>query len=227
MNMLEQLFGSRTRTKLLKLFLTNPHQAFYIRELTRVIDTQINSVRRELTNLEDCGLIITVSEEEAKRGMKDLDDPNRMSRLLFGGIAPEVKESVLEDKADKQAKKYYRVDPTFVLYKELRALFEKSPLIVERDLSRVIDQMGTVQYGILTGFFVGLLDSPVDILLVGTVNKTLWDSTLKRVEQEIDQDLKYTIMPLEEFKMRKSVTDRFLFTVLEGPKKVLIDTLLP
>ena len=55
--MLEQLFGSRTRTKLLRLFLMHPERAFYIRELTRLIDTQINSVRRELQNLQSGGVI--------------------------------------------------------------------------------------------------------------------------------------------------------------------------
>ena len=222
MNMLEQIFGSRTRTKLLKLFLTNPQQAFYIRELTRVIDTQINSVRRELTNLEDCGLIVTISEEEAKQS-REQNDPHRTSRLLFGG--KEVLEDIVEDKSDKQTKKYYRADSTFVLFKEIKSLFDKSPLIVERDLAKVIHQMGTIDYAILTGFFAGATDSPVDILLVGQVDKPLWESTIKKVEQELERELKYTSMTIEEFKLRKSVTDRFLFTVLEGAKKVLINNL--
>ena len=64
--MLEQLFGSKTRTKLMKLFLLNPEQIYFIRELTRVIDTQINSVRRELDNLEHCGLIRVVPASDPK-----------------------------------------------------------------------------------------------------------------------------------------------------------------
>ena len=54
---LEKLFGSKTRTKLLGLFFGNPNQSFYVREITRVIDEQINSVRRELLNLESVGVI--------------------------------------------------------------------------------------------------------------------------------------------------------------------------
>jgi hypothetical protein len=53
----EKLFGSKTRAKLLQLFFTSPTKSFYIREMTRVIDEQINSVRRELSNLESIGVI--------------------------------------------------------------------------------------------------------------------------------------------------------------------------
>ena len=53
----EKLFGSKTRAKLLQLFFENPNKSFYVREMTRVIDEQINSVRRELLNLENIGII--------------------------------------------------------------------------------------------------------------------------------------------------------------------------
>lgn len=57
MRMIEQLFGSKTRVKLLYLFYGNPNRSFYVREITRKIDEQINSVRRELSNLLAVGII--------------------------------------------------------------------------------------------------------------------------------------------------------------------------
>lgn len=55
--MIDALFGSKTRVKLLHLFLNNPGKAFYVREITRLIDEQINSVRRELSNMLGVGII--------------------------------------------------------------------------------------------------------------------------------------------------------------------------
>jgi len=55
--MIEQLFGSKTRVKLLQLFFSNPNRSFYVREITRKIDEQINSVRRELANLLSIGIL--------------------------------------------------------------------------------------------------------------------------------------------------------------------------
>ena len=55
--MIDALFGSKTRVKLLHLFLNNPGKAFYVREMTRLIGEQINSVRRELANMLEVGII--------------------------------------------------------------------------------------------------------------------------------------------------------------------------
>lgn len=64
--MLEHLFSSKTRLKLLTLFLRNPEKRFFVRELTRQLDERINSIRRELENLSKIGLL-TDSREEKKR----------------------------------------------------------------------------------------------------------------------------------------------------------------
>jgi len=64
--MLEQLFGSRTRVKLLRLFLTHPGEQFFVREITRRIDERINSVRRELANLEELGLVENASRDHKR-----------------------------------------------------------------------------------------------------------------------------------------------------------------
>lgn len=55
--MIDSLFGSKTRVKLLYLFMSNPGRAFYVREITRRVDEQINSVRRELANMLSVGVI--------------------------------------------------------------------------------------------------------------------------------------------------------------------------
>ncbi|MBP7898375.1 MAG: hypothetical protein WC101_00780 [Candidatus Gracilibacteria bacterium] len=55
--MLKRLFTSSTRIKLLTLFLLHPDDEYFIRELTRKLDEQINSVRRELDNLKKIGIL--------------------------------------------------------------------------------------------------------------------------------------------------------------------------
>lgn len=61
--MIDALFGSKTRVKLLHLFLNNPGKSFYVREITRLIDEQINSVRRELSNMLTVGIITSQTDE--------------------------------------------------------------------------------------------------------------------------------------------------------------------
>ena len=57
------LFGSKTRVKLLNLFFNKPDEKFYVREISRIIDEQVNSVRRELTNLEGVGVVKSSTED--------------------------------------------------------------------------------------------------------------------------------------------------------------------
>jgi len=54
---LKALFSSQTRVKLLSTFLLHPEQEYFIRELTRLLGEQINSIRRELENLRKIGLV--------------------------------------------------------------------------------------------------------------------------------------------------------------------------
>ena len=64
--MLKKIFGSGARVKLFQQFLLNPKEEFFIRELTRILDEQINSLRRELENLERIGMLKS-SERNRKK----------------------------------------------------------------------------------------------------------------------------------------------------------------
>ncbi len=65
--MLEYLFGSKTRLKLLRLFFSHPEEKFYVRELSRRLGAQINSIRRELGHLLEAKIIIFNEIEGDKR----------------------------------------------------------------------------------------------------------------------------------------------------------------
>jgi hypothetical protein len=62
---LEALFISKVRIKLLELFLSNPGAFVYVRELVRLVDEEVNAVRRELNRMQKIGLLR--SEERANR----------------------------------------------------------------------------------------------------------------------------------------------------------------
>lgn len=103
--MIEQLFGSKTRVKLLQLFYTNPNRSFYVREITRKIDEQINSVRRELANLLSIG-IISSEDGDGNRLYYEVDqkfDYYEALAAIFGGkkISPaKVTKAKMDDSSD-------------------------------------------------------------------------------------------------------------------------------
>lgn len=182
--MLEQLFGSRTRVKLLRLFLSHPDQRWFVRELTRTIQEQINSVRRELLHLEKLGLVQSKLQEH---------------------------------------RKYYNVNTSFSLYPELKALIVKSRFSVEkRSLERLLKH-GTIRYFALLGYFVDDPASVIDVFIVGTIDKVAVQKLLDEFKEQFGQELRYTVMSDSEYRYRKDVTDKFLFTILNSQKIVLVD----
>jgi hypothetical protein len=206
--MLEQLFGSRTRTRLLHLFFKNPQEKFFIRELTRKIDTQINSVRRELKNLRECGIIDEVADDSSSALKGNPQAARKTSR-----------------KSDSTLRKYFQANRSFLLFDELKELFLKSPLLLQNRFVREISAFGTIEYALMSGFFVGRTDTPVDLLIVGDVDRHKLARLIASLEKEIDQEINYALMKIQEYHYRKSITDRFLFTILEGKKIVLVDRL--
>ena|SRR3989338_4829102 len=184
--MLEQLFGSRTRTKLLYLFLERPEEAFFVREITRAIKERINSVRRELDNLEKFGLITSKLENQ---------------------------------------KKYHALDKNFVLYGELKALIDKSKFLAERMVSQKVKKLEGVRYLVLTGNLVGNADSPTDILVVGKVSREALEKFINELERAYRLPVRYTYLTVKEFNLRQDMTDKFLYTILNGPKVELINRL--
>lgn len=64
--MLKHLFTSKARVKLLSIFLLKPDGEYFVRELTRELGEQINSVRRELDNLKKMGLLKSRAKDRHK-----------------------------------------------------------------------------------------------------------------------------------------------------------------
>lgn len=205
--MLEQLFGSKTRVKLLQRFLNNPDQPYYLRELARAIRVQLNSVRREVANLEKIGIIC----------------PMLASSPLPGG-GGSVRPAASKHRGH-QLKKFYLANTGFLLYPELRALLVKAQLLLEQRLIQRIKGIANVRYLALTGMFVGLEGFCTDLLLVGTVNRKRLANMMHHFERELDHGINYTVMNPGEFYYRHNITDKFLYTILENKKIVVIDRL--
>jgi hypothetical protein len=193
--MIEQLFGSKTRVKLLQLFYSNPNRSFYVREITRKIDEQINSVRRELANLLSIGIISS-------------DTTN--NRL------------------------YYEVNQTYGYYQPLREIFGQGgpvtaaePAVATADgetpvptTKSAVNAGGATN---VTGQFTRDESSGIDVLIVGDVNQHALGKFMTELEAQEGKEIRYTVMPPQEFNYRRQIKDRFISTVITAKKQVLID----
>lgn len=192
---IEHLFGSKTRSRLLQLFLQQTDEPFFVRELTRKIDAQLNSVRRELAHLLAIGII---QEREAEND---------------------------EAKKNTDRRKYYVTNKKSILFEELRALFVKAGIMTQRDLLRGLLADTGIQVLVLAGMFCGGSESETDVLIVGTPDTRLLNERMKKIEEQLGREVNYTVMPAEEYLYRKDIGDRFLSSVLGGEHVLLHDAI--
>ena len=184
---------------MLRLFLNNHDEAYFVRELTRRIGAQINAVRNELNNLLAMGIVV---ESDAPVG--DDERPNKRAAQ----------------------RKYYRLNTESIIFPELRALFLKARVLLEKDFVGRLSRTGNISYLALTGHFVGDGSAPTDLFIVGQINRNRLKQAISKFERDVGQEINYTVMSSQEFKYRREVTDKFLFSILESRKIVVRDSVM-
>jgi hypothetical protein len=197
--MVEQLFGSKTRVKLLQLFYGNPNRSFFVREITRKIDEQINSVRRELSNLLSIGII--TSDNNNNKLYYEVNQKYEYYQPLheiFGG-----KKTVSSAKAPAS-------NP---------APATATSKVAETDLKAV----GHVDLAVYTGQFTRDDSAGVDFLVVGEVNSNALQKYVSDLEARENKSIRYTLMSLPDFQYRQQIRDRFVVAITRSKKQVLVD----
>jgi len=192
--MFEQLFGSGTRVKLMRVFIDNPGKRFYVRELTRLTDSLINSVRRELNNLLDLRLV---------------------SAEPVAPITGEVKRGL-------NIKKYYYLNEKNLFLPDLKSLFSKGKILLEKHLVEKICKLGDVKYLSFGGSFVDDTQATTDVFIVGKLDLEKVRFGLHKFEEDAGRPIRYTILDENEYRLRRDISDKFLDDILSNPRNVVV-----
>jgi hypothetical protein len=82
---------------------------------------------------------------------------------------------------------------------------------------------GSLQLLVLAGFLIDEKESPLDVLLVGErLDEAEIQSAMRLIEAECGRDIRYTVLPTEDYLFRKRVRDKLVRDVMDHPHKVLI-----
>ena len=194
--MLEHLFGSKTRVRLLRLFFAEPEKMYFVRELTRILDVQINAVRREL------------------------------ELLQAAEIVEEVKAVDIPGNDPQSVKKFYRLNQGSLLFPELQALLYKEKILNEHYFIEVLkEKAGGLKMLILSGHFTDDEKAPTDMLIVGDVREKSITGLIEQYEHDHRVSFRYTFMKEQEFLDRRHIMDKFLFTLFESKIIKAVDLL--
>lgn len=214
--MIEQLFGSKTRVKLLGLFYQNPDRSFYVREITRKIDEQINSVRRELANLLSIGIISSDTSNnklyyEANKNFEHYD----ALASMFGGAPLKNSSKKKADSAKDDVKEDQAGSADVALEQATNAPQDESVASLIKS--------GNVRLLVYTGQFTRDDLAGVDIFMVGDINASNLENAIAQIEQAEKKSIRYSVFTPQEYLYRKQINDRFVSNFLQAKKIVHID----
>ncbi|HRV76065.1 MAG: winged helix-turn-helix transcriptional regulator [Candidatus Nomurabacteria bacterium] len=215
--MVDQLFGSKTRVKLLKFFFANQDEEFFVRELTRLLDEQINSIRRELINLADAGVVKSIDKENKVyyRLNKEGDLYEGLDKIL----APRV-EATSGDAKEVKAGKVVGV-----------AGEKKGIVVKDAKLKLVKDEIGALEGIKLVSVSGSLLKNAprgVDLVAVGDLSdkdEVKFKEVVSGIETKLNKSLNYVLFSEEDYRYRLKINDRFIISFLQGKHEVLLDEL--
>lgn len=193
----------------MQLFYSNPNRSFYVREITRKIDEQINSVRRELSNLLSIG-IITSDNTNNKLYYEvnqkfEFYDP--LQQIFGGGVKPIKPKKAPAKGADGEP------------VEGVEAITEQAPSGNDHDLKAV----GRIDLAVFTGQFTRDEISGVDMLIVGEVNPNALKKFIDELEAKENKSLRYTVMTLSDFQYRQQIRDRFAVAIGSAKKQIIVD----
>ena len=189
------LFGSKTRVKLLNLFFNSPDQKFYVREISRTIDEQVNSVRRELTNLESVGVVKSSTEDRKIYYQTNQRFKYYLPlRVIFAGV--KIGDGISVDKKTSDIDKWQ---------------------------SELSDIQNEVELLVLFGVLADDPKSNIDMLLVGDNYGHKLSEWASNIENKEGRELNYMILSMEDFYYRYTTQDTFIKGLFESNHKVIFD----
>ena len=209
MNILEKLFGSGARVKLLRFFLLSPEKIFEPKEAAKVLRMSSGAASKEARFLLSLGFL-------KKAGRTD----------VF------IKKSRNKSKIIKKRVKGFQLSQTFPYFLALRNLLVGvSPEPRERML-RFFKNKGKIKLLVLGGIFsndfaADALDPSgrLDLLVAGELKRGVAEQFIKKVEADIGKELNWTLMSAAEFDRRLAMHDKLLRDLFDYPHEFLINKL--
>ncbi len=195
--MLNKLFGSEQKIKILNFFFSVSNSGFLSKEIAKNLEVKGPSIKRDLSLLSETG-ILKIEE-------LDIELKNSKSKK---------KEEDQGKKNIKREEKYFLNTDHFI-YPELKALFEKFKFLANQEVFNEIIEQCKPKVFIVAGKFVNDYKAPIDLLIVGSVNKKNLLKLIVKLENILNQEINYTIFSEDEYFYRQTISDIFLHHVME------------
>ena len=138
-------------------------------------------------------------------------------------LADLVASGLLRKKGARAAARF-QVNPKFEHLAALETFIRETTNVRPQDILASLRRAGVVRLVVLSGFFTGVIEPQVDLLVVGDrLEDKVLVSAVRSLEAELGREIRYASFATEDFRYRRGVYDRLLRDVFDYPHKVLAD----
>lgn len=203
MDILEKIFGSAAKVKVMRLFLFNPNTNFSLDQIINRARISPQAARAVLRPLNDVGMIRArtfYKTERRKEGRKRV----------------EIKKKV----------RGWCLNENFSYLIPLQSFLINASPLKEKAIIKRFNRVGNVKLLIISGIFLHEKDSRVDILIVGDgLRRPTLETKIKEIEAELGKELTYSVFETGDFQYRLRMYDKLVRDILDYPHKKLINRL--
>ena len=198
---LEKIFGSSARVKIMKLFLFNPEETFEKADIVKKTRASAANIQKELNLLESIGLIKKTS--------------------FFKEIVSKRASKVT---TKKKRTKGFILKNDFIYLNHLKSLLIDTAPLQHDDLTKRISKSGKIKLIVASGIFVQLEDGRIDLLVVGdNIKEANIRSIIAQIESEIGKEIRYVVFSTSDYKYRLGLSDHLIKDIFDYPHRVLVD----
>jgi hypothetical protein len=203
MDILEKLFGSAAKVKVIKLFLFNPDVAFDVSQTAERSKVTQEVARKEINNLLEINFIRSRSYTKDVKRQK-----NRSIEIVRKRVSG------------------FTLDQKFPYIEDIKSFLSNINPFKHKDIIDKISRAGKIQLLIISGIFIKNPDSRADLLVVGdNLKQSQLDNIIKTIESEIGKEIRYASFETEEFNYRLSMFDKLIRDILDYPHEKIINKL--
>jgi len=203
MEILERLFGSAAKVKVIKLFLFNKDEAYDTLQTSERSQVSVGVARKEINNLARIGFLRPrIYTKEIRR------QKNR--RMSIG----------------RKKAHGWTLDTKFPYIEALELFLTNINPFRHKEMIQKLSRAGKIQLLIISGIFIKDPDSRVDLLVAGdNLKQGMLDGIIKNIESEIGKEIRYTAFETSEFNYRNSMFDKLIRDILDYPHEKIINKL--
>lgn len=158
---------------------------------------------------------LTLAEVAQRTKLSKETARREVTELLAAGL--------LRKKGERAAARY-QVNPRFEHLAALNVFIRETTAVRPQEIIATLKKAGTLRLVALSGHFTGILESQIDLLVVGDhLEERTLAHAVHTLEAELGREIRYASFATADFRYRLGVYDRLLRDVFDYPHRLLID----